>query len=777
MLIPHTNHLKTAIKKAQKLALDVGRNGVDENILLYSLLTYPSFSFVQILNKSNFPAEELQGMLADLLNSKKTSESPSDHLTPKAKSILKTAQAFCRDSFDIDYVPHEIVFLSYFSEDNLTPSIRKIFGVKTSEEIVKTDLARKLFEVTAIHVKDLEEEIEDGEFEGFVDEISSEGNESEEFCEMFEDNPILSQFAENLNLKAAKGAFESIVDFDNKIDELTAILCRKKKPNAILVGVAGGGKSSIVESLALKIVQGESPELLANKVIYSMNLSNMVAGTMYRGQFEERLKKFVDEVKKYNNIILFIDEIHTLVGAGGGSSSSLEASNILKPELARGTISCIGATTITEYNETIKKDPALDRRFERVLVREPSKFIMKEILPEIISHYEDFHGVVYSPEFVDNVVDYCEKYLPNRHYPDKAVTVIDHCGAQAKVTFWEPDETVKASQRQLYGAIEEDGDVNQKLFDDFNKKLESWQERISKEEPTVNLDHLKDFFSRRANPLASLKTCNAVFDYMRREYVGQRKVLAEFRKTLGAVSIGLGKKHGASSPDSYLFYGADSVGKTLLAQTFSDALQKNGASVLFYSGVQLSDDYAKYKIVSDMNKNTSLCEKIIMSPNSVIIIDDFDELHWSCISLFEQILKEGKITLSNGEIADFSNAKFIFTSRSRKDSSMGFNSEEKKEAPPIMNEKLRKLVEKSWHLGSPSPKDLRRIVYKKLCGIKNNLAMQKVEFAFSFSFIRDFVAKHSKEKNCAGLLNKAIDDEIIPKIVGRIDSGEKDITL
>lgn len=777
MELKFTNHLKTTIEKAKKLTLDVGLNGVDENVLLYSILTYPSLSLLNIFSNCGFPAEEMQAHLSDFLNENISRENPSDHLTSKAKAVLNTAQSFCKESFDIDYIPHEIVFLSYFSQDHLVPSIKKIFGNESAEEIIKMDLVKSLFEAVVFHVKDLEEEKSNLHFLESEIGQANEGNQSEEICEMFEDNVILSQFAENLNLKAAKGVFESIVDFDNKIDELTAILCRKKKPNAILVGVAGGGKSSLVESLALKIVQGEAPELLANKVIYSMNLSNMVAGTMYRGQFEERLKKFVDEVRKYNNIILFIDEIHTLVGAGGGSSSSLEASNILKPELARGTISCIGATTITEYNETIKRDSALDRRFEKVIIREPSKFIMKEILPKIISHYEDFHGVAYSPEFVDNVVDYCEKYLPNKHYPDKAVTVIDHCGAQAKVTFWEPDETVKASQRELYVAIKEDGDVNQKLFDDFNKKLESWQDRISQEEPTVNLDHLTDFFSRRANPLSSVKTCSDIFDYMRKEYVGQRKILRVFKKTLDAVSIGLGKKHGKSSPDSYLFYGQSSVGKTLLAQTLSDALQKNGASVLFYSGVQLSDDYAKYKIVSDANKNTSLCEKIIMSPNSVVIIDDFDELHFSCVSLFEQILKEGKITLSNGEIADFSNAKFIFTSKAKNKNSMGFNSEDQEKSPPMMNEKLRKLVEKSWYLESPTKKDLRRILHKKLKAIKNNLTVQNFDLYVSFSFIKNFVEKNSKDKNCAGFLNEAVDEEIIPKILEKIESGEKTIFL
>jgi ATP-dependent Clp protease ATP-binding subunit ClpA len=198
----------------------------------------------------------------------------------------------------------------------------------------------------------------------------------------------------------------------------------------------GQAKHHLVEGLASKIVAGDAPELIANKVIYSVSLSSMVAGTEYRGQFEKRLEDFVNEAKKYTNLILFIDEVHTLIGAGGATNNSLEASNILKPELARGTISCIGATTVNEYTNTIKKDTALDRRFERVIIREPSKFQMEEILPTIVSYYEDFHGVEYSDNFLNNIIDYCEKYIPNKFYPDKAIDIIDHCGAQAKVSFW-----------------------------------------------------------------------------------------------------------------------------------------------------------------------------------------------------------------------------------------------------------------------------------------------------------------------------------------------------
>ena len=774
--IPITNQLLSNIERAKKFALNIGRNGVSPDLILYSLLAFPSLGASNIFRHCGLDVEGMQSAVADELNAKKPSSSPSDHIVTSTKKLFGISERLSVDSFGLDYLAPEVLFLCFFSEDFAPKSLKKFFGQKTMDDVTSLEIIQKLFESTALYLRDFDFSIEEEEQEKFISDEKAEGNLSENYLDMFEENKVLSQFAENLNLKAARGHFENMVDFDNKIDELTAILCRKKKPNAILVGEAGTGKSMLVSDLALKIVRGEAPELLANKVIYSLNLSGMVAGTMYRGQFEERLKNFVDEIKKYNNIILFIDEIHTLMGAGGGSSSSLEASNILKPELARGTISCIGATTINECTATIKKDSALDRRFERVIIRQPSKFVMKQILPEIVSHYEDFHGVKYSQEFTDNVVDYCERFLPNRFYPDKAVTVIDHCGAQAKVNFWQTDDSVKESQQRILAKIDEFGDVPPELFEELNKKLESWQERVMAEEPEVNLLHLKDFFEKRMNPLASLEICKDVSSFLKSEFVGQKSAIKDFFNTLTKNTMGLGKKNSPSSPDSYLFYGGKSVGKTLFSKTLQDALEKSGASVIYYSGIQLADQLAQYKILSDYGRNTTLCEKVVMSPNCVIIIDDFDELHFSCVDLFSQILKEGKLQMSNGDMADFSNCKFIFTCGTNQSSSMGFNAE-KQSGTPKLNKKLESLLEASFYLSNPSKRDLRRIVCNKLRNLKNNLKFQNIDLLFDFKFINNFVKRNQCEENCVEAINKAVEKDIIGEVSVKVLAGDKSIML
>lgn len=772
--LPITNHLQTNIERSKKLAIELERNGVDLDILLYNLVSFPSLGMTNIITNCGIDANLFQEVIIKHVELKKPNKNCSDSLTKKVKDILLAAESLCKDTFELDYICPEVLFLCFFSEEFITKSMVEFFGDISVNEITNLPEIQKLFTLTALYINDIdfEQEQESDLFE----KMMNEGNSSDRFLDMFEENPILSEFAENLNLKAAHGHFEQIVDFDGKINELASILCRKKKPNAILVGNGGVGKSSIVESLALMIIRGEAPELLANKVIYSLNLSSMVAGTMYRGQFEERLKNFVSEIKKYNNVILFIDEIHTLVGAGGGSSSSLEASNALKPELARGTISCIGATTINEYTDTIKKDSALDRRFERVLVREPSKFIMQKILPIIVSHYEDFHGVKYSEEFTNSVVDFCEKFLPNRFYPDKAVTVIDHCGAQAKVNFWEPNESIKESQKKILSEIEEDGEIPPALFEELNNKLSKWEEKLLHERPIVNVQHLKDFFEKKKNPLASFEVCQNIKKFIKQEFVGQKQAIKSLFTAINNKTLGLGKSGSNSNPDAYLFYGPNSCGKTLFSKIFKDALEKNGASVLYYSGNQLSDSYADYKIISDFGKNTTLCEKVIMDPNCVIIIDDIHLISSRCMALFSQILKDGKLQMNNGDIADFSNCKFIFTCASDKSVSMGFNSNKNNETPQI-DAQFSSLMEKSIPFSRPSKKDLRRIVYKRLNSIKSDLFFQNITLRFNFKYIKNLVdLKFYNSENWQSL-DFLVESNIIPNISEKISNGESKIEL
>ena len=397
--LPFTPHIEGIIQKSKDLSVILERNGVDIDIFFHCFISDLSLSCTSIFKKIGVDNDELVKDSRNVLHKKRKNKNISNKFKTDIRKFLKFCEKLCRDTYSLDYIPPEVILMNFFDEQ-FTPKVLKDSfpeGVEAADSVRFGVVAE-----CALVIKDFEAE-----------KIESKLKELEEtpdhWIDMFDNNEILSQFSENLNAKAATGGFDKIVDYDGKIDELATILCRKKKPNAILVGPAGTGKTSLVEGLATKIVSGDAPELIANKVIYSVSLSSMVAGTEYRGKLEKRLEDFVNEAKKYTNLILFVDEIHTLIGAGGANNNSLEASNILKPELARGTISCIGATTINEYTNTIKKDTALDRRFERVVVKEPSKFQMEEILPTIVSYYEEFHGVKYTDQFLNNIIKYCEK--------------------------------------------------------------------------------------------------------------------------------------------------------------------------------------------------------------------------------------------------------------------------------------------------------------------------------------------------------------------------------
>jgi ATP-dependent Clp protease ATP-binding subunit ClpA len=722
--LPFTPQLVSILKNAQDLNEHLGRNKVDLDIFFFSFMSDLSLSCENILGKYD-AVEALRIAAKVAVKNKKPNKEVSRQYSSKLCQLIDHCEFIQRDLFDFDYISTESMLLCMLSED-YTP--------KALAEVLDKDDREELISDISLFLKD-EEELE-LEF-SFEDEDldMSMGN----WIGMFDENDILDQFAENLNLKASREEFDKIVDFDDKISEIATILCRKKKPNAILVGPAGTGKTSLIEGLASKIINGEAPELIANKVIYSLSLSSMVAGTQFRGQFEERLEKFVDEVKKYDNIILFIDEIHTLVGAGGTTENSLEASNILKPELARGTISCIGATTINEYTNTIKKDTALDRRFERVIIKEPSKFQMQEILPVIASYYEEFHCVRYTENFMNNVINFCEKYLPNKFYPDKAIDVIDHCGAQAKVTHWGQDSSFKNIKESLK---ENDVDLNSvdSVLSFVTEQLSSWSEDKQGKSPDVTMKHLKEFFSKKENPLRKPNILSDLSRNLKERFVGNDKIINSLIESISLSSYGMHKK--GSAPSIYCITGEESTGKSFFCSALKDSLEKSGVNVLNYSGVHFSDEFAKFKILPEIMNNTSLCEKINIYPNSVIIIDDFHKLHLSVKSLFAQILKEGKLQMSNGDIADFSNVKIFVTSGVENNSSMGFNSDKESPTSSIFKE-LLSLVDCNVLLKQIKKKDIFRILYNKLQSINEDLHLNNIKVVFSLTFLKKF-ARSSK---------------------------------
>ena len=756
-------------RKSVKAAKELQFKSVD--IELFAAVFFANFNLgcITIIENTDILSDLSSDSFKRLARKKKYKDYKGKiEFTPKLKKFFKACEEIAFETFELDYVAPEIIFINLFDQRFATPTIKNLFfdGGQHNE------LAEELIYKTTAYLKDEQNDLFSlNPFDG-IEEYQKEEKQSLQVLDMFNDNKILSQFAENLNLKAINGDFDEVIDFDGKIAELTTILCRKKKPNAILVGPAGCGKTSIVEGLASCIVNGKAPELLSDKVIYSLRLSSMVAGTQYRGQFEERLENFVNETKKYDNLILFIDEIHTLVGAGGTQENSLEASNILKPELARGTISCIGATTINEYTNTIKKDSALDRRFERVTVREPSKFQMKKILPSLVEFYEDFHHVKYSEEFLDNVIEYCERFMPNKCYPDKAVDVIDHCGAQAKVKFWNMDGDVKHLKNKLIDTPS--GEDVSELFVEFESKFLDWVVDKQDSPAEVTLEELKDFFDKKENPLNKEEVVQAFFQHVKENFVGNKSEIKKLEEALKLSNLGFDNSEGGMP--IFCVNGFKYSGKTMFVKLLKESLQISGATVLYYNGVHFSDHYANYKIVPQVHHNTSLCEKVLMEPNSIIIIDDFHKMNPSTHSLFTEIFKEGKIHMNSGDIADFSNCKFFLTGDNLEEKSMGFSGG--KDAPrPKISQDLSKYFTSNIFFSELTQRDLRRVLWSKLNQMNEKFAINGIQLVYDFKFIKNFVNKIDREDNAIQTLNNEFESKIKKRVATEILDGKTTIYL
>ena len=764
--LPLTPHIEGVLEKTKELSVILHRNGADIDLFFHCFLNDLSQSCSSIFKKVNVDPKNLLKESREVLRKKRKNKNSVKSLKTEIRKFLKEADRVSKENFELDYIPPEVALMMFFDKNHSPKVIKKLYpeGDKGADSIIFGFITE-----CSLTIKDFD----------MPDHLSSITIETpDDWIDMFDKNEILSQFAENLNLKALNGEIDKIVDFDGKIDELATILCRKKKPNALLVGPAGTGKTSLVEGLAGKIVNGNAPELIANKVIYSISLSSMVAGTEYRGQFEKRLEEFVNEAKKYSNLILFIDEVHTIIGAGGVTNNSLEASNMLKPELARGTISCIGATTINEYTNTIKKDTALDRRFERVIIREPSRFEMEKILPTIASYYETFHGVKYTENFINNIIDYCEKYIPNKFYPDKAIDIIDHCGAQAKVNFWHLTPSIKEIQVETMEAALDPEKDHTKLLERLNESLGNWTEGGSDEIPEVKICHLKDFFAKKRNPLSNNKIIDSCFSSISKLLVGQKSFLSKLKQSITLSALGIRKTDNFSSPDCYVISGSKFSGKSHFLFLLKDTLQKHGANVLSYSGVHFADLYAPHKIATSQGNNTSLCEKVLITPNSVIIIDDFHKVDNSSIPLFNQILKDGKFQMNNGDMADFTNCKIFLTSDiSSSQSSMGFKEAKTEKDNLMIHPDILKHVDECFSLKQIEDKDLRRILWMKLNRLKDRLKDNDINLSFDFDYINSVIKSLSSEKAKIQVLNKKILSEITPFISNRILNGENNVKL
>jgi ATP-dependent Clp protease ATP-binding subunit ClpC len=500
------------------------------------------------------------------------------------------------------------------------------------------------------------------------------------------DTPVLDSFGYNLTKAASEGKLDPVVGREKEIERVAQILGRRKKNNPILIGEPGVGKSAIAEGLAIRIANKEVSFSLLDKKIFSLDIGSIVAGTKYRGQFEERMKSILNEIKKKDNIILFIDEMHTLVGAGG-AAGSLDAANMLKPALARGEIQCIGATTLDEFREVIEKDGALERRFQKVMI-EPTDFKQTlSILEHIKSRYEEHHNVVYTEDALKSCISLSQRYVSDRFLPDKAIDILDEAGSRAHIknlkvpkNVAEIEDAISVLEKEKTEAVAEKDykkaalyrDMVKEKEDDLKRAKEKWFAKQDKNPAVVDKEDIEAVLSMTTKiPIQRLAQSESMrlasmSKILKESIIGQDDAVEKVTRAIQRNRAGL--KDPNKPIGTFIFLGPTGVGKTQLAKVLARYLFDTEDSLIRVDMSEFMEKFSVSRLIGappgyiGYNEGGELSEKVRRKPYSVVLLDEIEKAHPDIFNLLLQVLDEGRLTDSNGRSIDFKNTILIMTS-------------------------------------------------------------------------------------------------------------------
>lgn len=498
--------------------------------------------------------------------------------------------------------------------------------------------------------------------------------------------PILDKYGKDMTKDAENGKLDPVIGREREIERLAQILSRRKKNNPVLIGEPGVGKSAIVEGLALAIIKRKVSRVLFDKRVVSLDMASLVAGTKFRGQFEERIKAVIDELSNNPDVILFIDEIHTIVGAGS-AAGSMDAANLLKPALARGEIQCIGATTLDEYRKNIEKDGALERRFQKVMVEPTTADETISILNNIKGKYEEHHGVIYTPEAIESCVKLTERYVSDRNFPDKAIDALDEAGSRVHISnIVVPKEIddlekqiseaqrnkVKAAQAQNFEIAANYRDMQEQLTAKLNQAKKDWEEELAKKREIVDVDKVAEVVAMMTGvPVQRIAQAEGerllqMGDNLKNKIIGQDEAIEKIAKCIRRNRVGL--KDPNRPIGSFMFLGPTGVGKTYLAKKLAEFLFGNEDALVRIDMSEYMEKFSVSRLVGappgyvGYEEGGQLTEKVRRHPYSVVLLDELEKAHTDVFNMLLQVMDEGRLTDSLGRKVDFKNTIIIMTS-------------------------------------------------------------------------------------------------------------------
>ena len=751
-----SHNLQIVVARSHELAASIGTSYIGSEHLVYAMLITSGCTAGNILLGAGVSEEKFRRYF---INSADPESSISGY-TPRTKHMFERAADLAIEYGGDDALvgTEHLMHAVMESPECLAMRILRAVGVSMSMLASRLEMA-----LTGGETSDPDDD--DGEISAipvwfFEEKVAHPARQRKQPQKSERSENVsaeLLQYGTNLTQKAREGRIDPVIGRKKEIDKIIQVLSRRTKNNPVLIGEPGVGKSAVVEGLAQAIVNNQVPELLKGKVVFSLDLASMVAGSKYRGDFEERLKNAINSIKENGNIILFIDEIHNLVGAGSTSDGNMDAANILKPMLARGELQTIGATTLEEYRKYIEKDAALERRFTPVQVEEPSVEDTVEILRGLRDKYEAHHKVVITDEAIIAAATLSDRYITDRYLPDKAIDLIDEAASRARLDSYNSPQEIKELEEKLKrlnaektkAARGENYTQAQKLVDEINavqtriKSLNSeWKEGVHATAPQIGSDDIARIVSSWTGvPVVRLTEQESekllhLEDNLHKRIIGQDEAVSAVARAIRRARAGLNE---ANKPiGSFIFVGPTGVGKTDLAKALAEAMFGDEKLMIRLDMSEFMEKHTVSKLIGappgyvgyDDNAGGQLTERVRRKPYSVVLFDEIEKAHPDVFNVLLQILDDGRLTDSKGRVVNFKNTIIILTSnvgagQIKKMTGLGFASSDADDGYDDMKENIMDALRQSF-----KPEFLNRlddiIIFRKLTKEETGLICRKI---------------------------------------------------